>query len=103
MSDVNNQGASPRPREVVPGGENAAELRQEVERLRAELAKKTDEAATYRQAAYAMLAKLEPYVPPTEEELHDMLHAPRGRPILEIIAEEEQRLANESGASDGRG
>jgi hypothetical protein len=28
-----------------------------------------------------------PYIPPTEEELQDLLHGPRGRSILEIIEE----------------
>jgi hypothetical protein len=72
------------------GGETVADLKREVERLRAQLAKATAEAETYRRAAYAMLEQLDPYVPPTEEELHDMMHGPRGRSIRDIIDELER-------------
>jgi hypothetical protein len=85
------------------GGENVTDLKREVEQLRAQLAKATAEAETYRRAAYAMLEQLDPYVPPTEEELQDMLHGPRGRPILDIIAEFEKKLAGDRRAADGRG
>ena len=40
----------------------------------------------------ATLASLVPYTPPTEVELHDMLHGPRGQPLLEIIEEYEKKL-----------
>lgn len=45
------------------------------------------------------------YIPLTEEELHDMLHGPRGEPILDIVAEFECELdadprAVNSGNSD---
>lgn len=72
------------------GGESVADLKREVERLRAQLAKATTEAETYRRAAYAMLEKIDPYVSPTEEELRDLMHGPRGRSIRDIIAEFEQ-------------
>jgi hypothetical protein len=72
------------------GGENPADLKREVERLRAQLAKATTEAEVY---AYSMLEQLVPYVPPTEEELHEMMHGPRGRSILEIIDELEREGA----------
>jgi hypothetical protein len=41
-----------------------------------------------------------PYIPPTEEELHDMLHGPRGQPILEVIEEYEKKYL--SGPADVR-
>lgn len=66
-------------------------LREEVERLRTQLAKTTAEATEYRRAAYAMLNQLVPYIPPTAEELHDLMHGPRGQPLLEIIEEYERR------------
>lgn len=45
----------------------------------------------------ASLASREPYTRPTKAELHDMLHGPRGQPILEIIEEYEQKyLGGES-------
>jgi len=69
-----------------PGGDPAhriAELETELARARAE----RDE---YKAAAYSLLGQLVPYKPVTDEELHDMLHGPRGRPILEVIAELER-------------
>jgi hypothetical protein len=39
----------------------------------------------------ASLASLVPYTPPTEEELRDMLHGPRGQPLLEVIEEYEKK------------
>jgi hypothetical protein len=90
--DVPANGSPVEPTESPSGGgDTAAELRREVERLRTQLAKATAEAEMYRQAAYSMLEQLVPYTPPTEEELHDMLHGPRGRPILEIIDEYEAK------------
>jgi len=35
------------------------------------------------------------YIPLTEEELHDMLHGPRGEPILDIVAEFECDLTGD--------
>jgi len=43
-------------------------------------------------AQRASLASIVPYTSPTEEELHDMLHGPRGQPLLEIIEEYEKEL-----------
>jgi hypothetical protein len=43
------------------------------------------------QARRPTLASLIPYTPPTEEELHDMLHGPRGQPLLEVIEEYEKK------------
>ena len=37
------------------------------------------------------LASLVPYTTPTEEELHDMLHGPRGQSLLEVIEEYERK------------
>ncbi|WP_439630257.1 hypothetical protein [Gemmata sp.] len=37
------------------------------------------------------LGSLVPYTPPTEEELQDMLHGPRGQPILQVIEEYERK------------
>lgn len=64
---------------------DAAELRQEIERLRAQLAATTEEAERYRKAAYALLRARVPYTSPTEAELNDMLHGPRGRPFGELL------------------
>jgi hypothetical protein len=36
-----------------------------------------------------------PYTPPTEDELHDMLHGPRGQPLLEVIEEYEKKYLPE--------
>ncbi|MBA4188674.1 MAG: hypothetical protein C0467_11805 [Planctomycetaceae bacterium] len=103
IPDVPRNGAASEPTETPIGSDSVTDLKREVERLRVQLAKASGEAENYRRAAYAMLNQLEPYVPPTEEELHDMLHGPRGRPILEIIAELEEGLPGKPGATDGRG
>ena len=76
---------------IPPTGESMlSDLHREVERLRAELAKVTAEAETYRRAAYSLLNKEVPYIPPTEEELHDLLYGQRGRSIFEIVEELER-------------
>ncbi|HSQ57308.1 MAG TPA: hypothetical protein VLM40_16420 [Gemmata sp.] len=86
---------SPQSQPELPaaGGENPADLKSEVERLRTQLAKVTTEAEMYRRAAYSMLEQLVPYVPPTEEEFHNMMRGPRGRSILEIVNELEREGA----------
>lgn len=70
--------------------ESVGALKDEIERLRAQLARATADAATYRQAAYAMLAERVPYAPPTEDELRDLLHGPRGQPLAEVIVQLER-------------
>lgn len=77
----------------IEGGapnDGATDLKREVERLRAQLAQATAEAERYRRAAYALLTERVPYTPPTEEELRDLLHGPRGKPLAELIAELER-------------
>jgi hypothetical protein len=74
----------------VEGGGSVTDLKQEVERLRAQLAEATAEAERYRRAAYALLNERVPYTPPTEEELRDLLHGPRGKPLSELITELER-------------
>ena len=77
---------------VSPNGEgvSVADLHREVERLRVQLAKVTAEAESYRRAAYSLLNKEVPYIPPTEEELFDLMQGPRGRSIRDIIDELER-------------
>lgn len=65
-------------------------MEQEVVRLRARLAEVTADAERYRRVAYALLSDRVPYTPPTEEELCDLLHGPRGRPLTELIDELER-------------
>jgi hypothetical protein len=64
-----------------------SELQREVELLRTQLAEAIADAECYKRAAYSILKKEVPYVPPTEEELKDLMHGPRGRSILELIEE----------------
>ena len=71
------------------------ELARENERLREELAKAKAEAAEYRRAAYQFLDELFPYVPPTPEELHELMHGPPGPSILDIIEEYEKKYLAE--------
>lgn len=89
MSHETENGA-PTP-ERSPGSEaGVTDLQQEVERLRVQLAAATAEAEKYRRAAYVLLNERVPYTPPTEEELRDLLHGPRGTPLGELIAELER-------------
>ena len=88
--DTPPSGAPAEPAEPSTGGGGNPDLKREVEQLRADLAKATAEAETYRRAAYAMLRQLVPYVPPTDEELRELMHGPRGRSILDIINELER-------------
>lgn len=90
MSNESANG-SPVPEPTAGSEGNAADLKQEVERLRIQLATATAEAERYRRAAYALLNERVPYVPPTEEELRDLLHGPRGKPLGELIAELERK------------
>ncbi len=76
--------------EAATNGESVADLKCEIERLRAQLVRATADAVAYRQAAYAMLNERVPYAPPTGDELHDLLHGSRGQAIAEIIAELER-------------
>ncbi|MBN9122819.1 MAG: hypothetical protein J0I06_27390 [Planctomycetes bacterium] len=76
--------------DTVMGNEDVPALRREVERLRAQLTEVAAEAERYRRAACALLNERVPYSPPTEEELHDLLHGPRGKPLGELIAELER-------------
>jgi hypothetical protein len=46
---------------------------------------------------FALSDAVEPYSPPTEEEIYDMMHAPRGEPIEDIIRELEQELGPQHG------
>jgi hypothetical protein len=89
MSNKSENGPSVPERPAGSEG-NVADLKQEVERLRVQLATATAEAERYRRAAYALLNERVPYSPPTEEELRDLLHGPRGKPLGELIAELEQ-------------
>lgn len=89
MSNNNENGPPPPERPDEREG-SVADLKQEVERLRVQLAVATAEAEKYRRAAYALLSERVPYSPPTEEELRDLLHGPRGRPLDELITELER-------------
>jgi hypothetical protein len=73
-----------------PPGECIPELKREIDRLRTQLTDATAEAERYRRAAYARLTARVPYAPPSEDELRDLLHGPRGRPLLELIDELER-------------
>src|SRR4051794_15352022 len=76
----------------------------EVERLRREVAQLRDQLAHARaglaifQAAAARHSGAD--TPFTEEELHDMVHGPRGD-IMAVIAEFERQLGDQPGQADG--
>lgn len=61
--------------------------------LEAELARVKTERDFPKDAAYSAMDHLVPYIPMTAEEVHDMMHGPRGQPITEIIAELEAELS----------
>ena len=48
-------------------------------------------AAGYRRAAYQLLDRLEPYTPPTEAELQELLHGPRGASFADVLDEYDRR------------
>ena len=85
-----------------PTPPDVEQLRRQVEELQRQLARVQEERDEYRTAAYEMLEKLHPYVPPTPEELHDLVHGPRGQSLWEIAAQVEKEL-NGGEAPDGRG
>ncbi len=79
------------------------QLRQRIAELEQQLEKTRTQRDEYKTAAYAFLEQLHPYVPPTEEELHEMMHGPRGKPLLEVIAEAEREFYGEQGAPHADG
>ena len=83
-------GATPDANETV-SKPPADEVAKRLADLEAELAKTRAERDEFKAAAYSFLGQLIPYEPITEEEIHDMLHGPRGQPIMEIIEEYEQK------------
>jgi hypothetical protein len=83
--------------------EDADELRRQVADLTEKLARKTAEADEYRRSVYTLLNQLDPYVRPSDEELHDMMHGPRGKSILEVIAEFERLAPVAGGAKHATG
>jgi hypothetical protein len=90
---LNKSGSAARssvPDDTVLNNESVVEMRHEIERLHAELARANADAERYRQAAYTLLNERVPYAPPTEEELRDLLHGTRGQPLTDVIAELER-------------
>lgn len=75
----------------VPDPADAARLQSELERVKAELERAKAEAAGYRRAAYQLLDRLEPYTPPTEAELQELLHGPRGASFADVLDEYDRR------------
>jgi hypothetical protein len=67
-------------------------LASRVAELEAELSKTKQERDLFKATAYTVLRQNDPYTTPTAEELHDMLHAPRGEPLADIIAAAEREL-----------
>jgi hypothetical protein len=77
--------------ETTPPADDADALRRQVAELTEKLARKSEEAEEYRRSVYALLHQLMPYRTPTDEELHELMHGPRGRPLLEVIEELERQ------------
>lgn len=71
---------------------NPDELIQRVADLEAQLKRVTMERDIYKETLKYPIRDSEPFVPPTEEELEDMVNGPRGEPISQIIEELEREL-----------
>jgi hypothetical protein len=68
----------------------AEQLARRVAELEAELQRTKQERDLFKATAYTVLRQYDPYTTPTAEELHDMMHAPRGEPLADIIAAAER-------------
>lgn len=84
------------PDEIEQLRQQNAELQKQLELTRVQ----RDE---FKEAAYSFFEKLHPYVPPTEAELHEMLHGPRGKSLHEVIEEAEKEYYGEAGAPNPNG
>ncbi|MFO0804057.1 MAG: hypothetical protein U0791_13165 [Gemmataceae bacterium] len=71
-------------------------LRQENAALREQLARATLAAELYRDSTNALMAQVDPYVPPTEEELREMMEPDEGESLAEIVARYRRELAGQS-------
>ena len=71
--------------------EEIASLKKENAELREKLARAKFEADMYRGEVYRRFNELNPYVPPTAEEIHEMLHGPRGQSPMEVLEEFEKK------------
>ncbi|MCU0703979.1 MAG: hypothetical protein MUF18_08390 [Fimbriiglobus sp.] len=76
----------------MPDNSSAEQLARRVAELEAELLKTKQERDLYRETVYTVFRQHDPYTTPTAEELHDMMHAPRGEPLADIIAAVERQL-----------
>lgn len=82
---------SPETNGAVPGP-SADDLTKRLANLERELAETRAERDEYKASTYSLLGELFPFVPPTDEEIHDMMYGPRGQPIIEIIEELERKM-----------
>ena len=69
---------------------DADKLRREVAELTEQLARKSEEAEEYRRSVFALLNQLMPYKTPTDDEVRELMHGPRGRPLREVMQELER-------------
>ncbi len=68
------------------------ELRARIEQLEQELARVKTERDLYKQSAYAEMMASIPYTPMTLEEARELMSAPQGERLTDIIAEYEKEL-----------
>ena len=79
--------------QAPPGGDAPADDQaRRFAELERELAKTRAERDEYKAAIYSLIEQVVPYQPLTPEEVHDMLHGPKGPPLSEIVAEIEAEL-----------
>jgi hypothetical protein len=74
------------------GPENVEALKQENANLREALARAKFEADLYRSEIYRRFNEQNPYVPLTPEQIHEMIHGPRGRHPMQVLEDFEKLL-----------
>lgn len=77
-------------------GDELNALRKENALLHERLAKAKFEAELYRRTVYKIYNEINPYEPLTADEIHEMLHGPRGRSPLQVLEDFEKKLVRGS-------
>ncbi|MBL8864177.1 MAG: hypothetical protein KF873_00940 [Gemmataceae bacterium] len=75
-----------------PTHDTPEELRARIEQLERELARVKTERDLYKKTVYAEMMASIPYTPMTLEEAREMMAAPQGERLTDIIAEYEKEL-----------
>ena len=76
-----------------PTGETPEQLKARIAELERELTRVRTERDLFKQTLYAELMASDPYVPMTLEEASELMSAPQGERLVDIICEFEKELA----------